>query len=343
MINKEYGSDFHYLNNSAFKVNKRSNELFDGTEQLYFSGRVALKAILSNGIEKHNWQKIYVPSYYCHEVYEFIKDLNIELEYYEFNPLETKIPLSISDKKNNVLLVVNYFGIQSVNYSHYKNMVKIEDLTHDFQKVNDSEADYVFGSLRKVLPLPVGGFVKSKERLPKIDSSLVAEEVALEKLSGMLLKKKYLDGNFKDKSIFRKLLIDAENSFENKNIFASLPSLIENYFLDLDIDKIIKEKQSNNILVKQNLKPNTKFTLLSNNENTEFALILKFELSQHRDELRSHLISKQIYPMVLWPNQFKQNDMLLEKSLLFIHTDFRHTPKDIVFITDIINCFYNHA
>lgn len=343
MTNKEYGSDFHYLDNSDFKVNKKSTKLFNGTEQLYFSGRVALRAIISNGIERHSWKKIYIPTYYCHEVYVFVRDLNIEFEWYECNPLQNILPTYIKDIDKCAVLVVNYFGISIPDFSHLKNCAVIEDVTHDLSLITQSKADNVFGSLRKILPVPVGGFVKSKEKLRAIDASLMAEEVALEKLTGMFLKKKYLSGSFKDKETFRQLLITAENSFENCKTFGRLPLMIESYFSDLDIDKIIKAKQSNSILAKQNLKSNSKFKLLSNNENTEFALILWFESPQCRDELRSYLITKQIYPMILWPNQFKYDDIVLEKSLLFIHIDFRYTTKDIIFITDTINNFYNNA
>src|SRR5690606_33175876 len=128
-----------------------------------FSGRAALKSIISNGIDKYSWKKIYIPSYYCHEVYDFIRELNIRLEFYECNPEANILPLSIQDEVESALLVVNYFGISIPNFEHLKNITIIEDVTHDLSKINHSKANYVFGSLRKILPVPVGGFVKSNE------------------------------------------------------------------------------------------------------------------------------------------------------------------------------------
>src|SRR5690606_8544524 len=134
-----------------------------------------------------------------------------------------------------------------------------------------------------------------------------------------------------------------ETSFENNQTFASLPSLIEKYFFELDTKKIISVKKNNSLLVKENLIMNSNFALLSNSLNTEFALILKFKSNKQRDELKSYLISKQIYPMVLWPNQIYENDILLEKTILFIHIDFRYSSEDILHITNTINHFYNGA
>jgi len=340
--NKEYGSDFHYISDQEYRRDSKT-DFFGSEVQFYFSGRVALKVILSESIKNQSLKKIYVPSYYCHEVYEFIKDLNIIIEYYDCDPIKNELPNDIKDINGYGLLVVNYFGLSSPSFEGYKNLIIIEDLTHNLELISESKADYVFGSLRKVLPVPVGGFVKSKKSLPQLEKSAFAEDVALEKLTGMVLKKKYLDGSFKEKQVFRELFINTETSFEHNHTFTSLPSLIEKYFFELETEKIISVKKKNSFLAKENLIVNSNFSLLTNNFNTEFALILKFESNEQRDELKSYLISKQIYPMVLWPNQIYENDILLEKTILFIHIDFRYSSDDILHITNTINHFYNGA
>lgn len=339
MKNKEFGSDFHYVNNEEYQLVNSSFNFFDRTEQFYFSGRVALKAILSNGIEKYSWKKIYIPTYYCHEVYHFVEDLDIEFEFYECNPIHNKIPNSIHDDNKNVLLCVNYFGIQSADFSHFENIIKIEDLTHNLELMNQSKADYIFGSLRKVLPVPVGGFVKSKKKLPEILTTLFAEEVAQEKFSGMLLKKKYLEGSFTEKEIFRNLLISAERSFEDHDTYSLLPFAVKDHLLRLDISKIIESKKNNSLLIKMRLKENKKFELITTASNSEYALILKFNNKEERDELKKHLILQKIYPMVLWPHQLNTNDIEIENTLLFVHIDFRYSSDDINYIIDSINQF----
>src|SRR5690606_3450898 len=162
---------------------------------LYYSGRAALYAIIENGIRQFAWKKIYVPSYYCHEVYDFIRPLAIQIEYYQYHPFSKRTDFSFVDEKENVLLAVNYFGIDILDVTLYKNMVVIQDLKHDLSGIDTNLADYCFGSLRKVLPLPVGGFVwaKSAIQLPMPVESLGSEDASLQKLTAMYLKTQYLE------------------------------------------------------------------------------------------------------------------------------------------------------
>src|SRR5690606_7043061 len=97
MINREYGSDFHYVDSKIYRQNKNAF-FFEEEVQFYFSGRVALKAVLLDSIIHRKLNKLYVPSYYCHEVYEYIKDLNIVIEFYECNPLKNELPIDIDDR-----------------------------------------------------------------------------------------------------------------------------------------------------------------------------------------------------------------------------------------------------
>ncbi len=343
MISNEFGSDFHYISNYDLRISNGFADFFKGIEQFYFSGRVALRAIISNGINKHSWKRIYIPTYYCQEVYDFVTDLNIEFEFYDCNPVQNLLPSFIEDDDKCAVLVVNYFGISIPDFSHLKNSAVIEDLTHDLSLINQSKADYVFGSLRKVLPVPVGGFVKSKEKLQEIASSLFSEEVALEKLSGMVLKKKYLEGKIKEKDIFRNLLIEAEHSFENLKTYTSLPLLVKEFFSELNIYKIISSKKHNSLLAKKQIRSNAKFDLLTSNSDSEYAIILKFHNTEEREELRKYLIKHNIYPMVLWPNHINEKDLILENTLLFVHIDFRYSFEDVQFITKIINQYSNNA
>lgn len=340
MRNKEFGSDFHYINNLEFMSCAKTSQDFIDLNNLYFSGRVALRNILIYGIDQLKWEKIYIPTYYCHEVYDFIKDLDIYLEFYPCNILDNSLPTYIEDKSFCAVLVVNYFGISSPSFEHLKKIATIEDLTHDLCKVKDSKADFIFGSLRKALPLPVGGFVKSKLKLPEISCTLFAEEVALEKFTGMLLKKKYLDGQFLNKQVFREVLISAENSFGNLKTNAPLPLMVNEYLAGLNISKIIECRKKNISNIKTLIKLNPKFEVLVDDYGSEYSLILKFNDTIDRDSLKEYLIFNHIYPMVLWPGQVLENDINLQKTLLFVHVDFRYCTKEIEHIANIINQFF---
>ena len=345
MKNKEYGSDFDYPIKNKFLLDNKQNSIFSSEEfSLFFSGRAVLYHILKNGIENNNWKKVYVPSFYCHEVVHFIKPLQIEIQYYEFNPFldsEEKQP-SIDDLNTNVIVNVLFFGLKKINLNNFKNIIQIDDVTHSILEFKNSKADYCFGSLRKELPVPVGGFCNSpkNKQLPKAKNNNECEQVVLEKIAAMFLKNQYLKGNFNKKDSFRKLYIEAETSFESDYTNALIPEIAKTILLQLNIKKIIESKGKNIKKALSLLLNNDLFTVNLNsiNENV-FGLILECKTSNLQKELKQYLINNKIFPAVLWPNQIMERDREIEKRILFIHLDFRYSKKDTNKIIDIINAF----
>jgi len=110
MKNKEYGSDFHLLTIQYFLLGNNQENLFTNNNfSLFFSGRVALFNLLNEGIKNNNWVKVFVPSFYCHEVVNFINTLPIEVTYYDFNPFldsENK-EFNFEDVQTSVILPKN--------------------------------------------------------------------------------------------------------------------------------------------------------------------------------------------------------------------------------------------
>jgi len=345
MRNKEFGSDFHFITDNKLINHYSLNNLENFVDQFYFSGRVALYEILKFGIEQKGWDKLYVPSYYCHEVYHFIRNLNISIEFFSYNPFDDQNDFQIIDEVQNVILKVNYFGIVSPNFQHLNNASVIDDITHNLSLLETSTADFIFGSLRKVLPIPVGGFVKSKFQLRKLNSNELVDDIAMRKYTAMYLKSEFLKGNLHSKDLFRKFFIDAENNFENRLTVAGMPPSTKSYLDTIAYHDIIEVKKSNLKLLKQKILPNTYFSIFSSENNTDFACILKFTDTEKRNDLRNHLIKSNIFPMVLWPNQIQSNDIIIEQTILFIHVDYRYHKEDINYIAETINEFIkiNHV
>ena len=343
IFNKEYGSDFHYVTLTDFQLSSSKSSFFDSFTKFYFSGRSALRAILLHGVSNYHWKKIYLPTYYCHEVYDFISDIGLEVEYYLCNPYHNQLPKTIDDNGNNVLVIVDYFGVNFPEVSHLKSIIKIEDVTHNLGAFHESKSDYVFGSLRKTLPIPVGGFVRSKEKLPDIGVSSCANAIAQEKKTGMLLKSKYLIGESVDKAVFGKVLIDAEHAFSNVDSFSEMPNEVVDIIKRIDVCKILSLKKKNSQLVKQQIIKSDTFSLVISSNDTEFALIFKFEKHKERERFKKYLISKAIFPLVLWPNQLNIIDKEIEQTLLFLHLDFRYSAEDITYIVNQINQYFLDA
>lgn len=336
MINKEYGSDFHYL----YEANEDKSQLFVGDEfSFFFSGRVALFNLLKFGIEKYKWEKIGFPSYYCHEVVEFCKILPIEIIYYEFNPLSASNSIEWDDEERSVFVNVDYFGIKKLDITFLKKSIIIDDLTHNLLSLTDSNADYCFASLRKQIPLAVGGFCLSKKKdfKSQIGEIDFANKIAVQKLSAMYLKYLYLEGLFQDKRIFRELYKKAEKEFESIETNSKLPDIIYSQLVSLNTEVLIQKTRKNCHLLKKNLKVTKNVKIIQTFTKTDMCLVLQCETVRIRDQIRDFLIDNSIYPSVLWPKQILQADIELENTILCIHCDFRYNESDIDYITKTIN------
>lgn len=342
MTNKEYGSDFHY-----FGGDNASNGISSFNDEkifLFFSGRVALFNLLSFGIQKYKWKKVGFPSYYCHEVVDFCKNLPTEITYYNYNPFSDIQDIEWEDDDKNVFINVDFFGVKKINTSFLKKSVIIDDLTHNLLSTKESKANYCFGSLRKQLPIGAGGFCLGLKE--DIDFSIpvnnFADKIALQKLSAMFLKSEYLAGKFANKDVFRNLFIDAEHQFESSQTNSKLPATIKSQLFALSEENLIQKTRNNIAQAKAKLQlKNCK--IVESDKETEFGLILVFEESTLRNELRSYLIEKKIYPAVLWPSQKTEDDIFYENRMLFIHLDFRYSWEDIDFMVLKINDFFKNV
>lgn len=335
---KEYGSDFHFFQTDEIK--SKDSLYTENSDSLFFSGRVALYNLLDYGIKNYGWKMVGFPSYYCHEVVDFCKSLSIEICYYQYNPFQPK-SFSWQDDDKHVFINVDFFGISMMNTNFLKKSIVIEDLSNNLLKLCNSSANYCFASLRKQLPIAAGGICKNLifNLNTNHHSNQFSENVASEKIAAMLLKAKYLNGEFKDKEEYRNLYMKSEKSFSDSQTNSNIPESVKNIFLSLPHKELILKTRSNINLVKSLFKPNTNFRLLTNSQNTEMGLMLIFETQHNRNLLKKHLIEKHIYPSILWPNQKTAIDKFFENRVLFLHADFRYNSNDIHFITNQLNSF----
>ncbi|WP_299675068.1 hypothetical protein [uncultured Tenacibaculum sp.] len=334
MINKEFGSDFHSCN-KEFILNKKQNFFFDNKDFSFFlSGRSALYALIKYGVENYGWTKVYIPSYYCQDVIESLSELNIEIVVFQSNPDDLLLNYDFfEDNKTSVFINVNYFGVKKNNTEIFKKIVVVDDLTHCIQGVKESRSDYVFGSLRKQLPIPLGGFLYSphKLKLPKGKGSILADQAAENKTLGMFLKNEYLQNRFLNKDLYRSYYSKAEEQLIKLYKDYKLPSLAENILETLNVEKILKKKESNIKLALKHLE--NYLSYLFSVKESSLGLLLLFDSNTQRDFVRRKLIQSNIYPAILWPNQKTDIDINYQNRFLFLHLDYRYSEEDIIYIT----------
>ena len=344
MKKKEFGSDFELYLNKNLQVKKK--KFFDIKKSSFFlSGRSALFAIIKHGVKNHQWKTVYLPTFYCQEVNRYIKKLPIKISFYDYNPfLESKTKdFNLKDDKSNVVVNVNFFGFDKLDLSVYTKLFVIEDLTHNLLSISSSIAHYTFGSLRKELPVPVGGFLNSKNLpIPKGLVCAEANNIAIQKLTAMYLKSQYLKGKLEDKSLFRKLFLKSEHDLELNLKNAKMPEIARTIFLQLDILKILKQKIYNLKIAYDNLKIPKSIIVNQGFKKNSFGLMLILQLKEQRDRLSNHLINNNIYPTILWPNQKTELNKKIEQQILFIHIDFRYSEEDIIYITNKINSYFQN-
>lgn len=347
MINKEYGSDFHYCNEKKWCIDNLSDSFFYKKNiSLFFSGRAALFSLLEQGIKEQGWRKVFFPSYYCHKVAPFLDKLPILVGHYEFNPfidLETK-KINVEDIKSNVIVNVDFFGLKKLDVSSFQNAIIIDDLSHHILDLKNSKADYCFGSIRKELPIPLGGFCYSPKGypLPNAKYSYKCEALAVQKISAMFLKKKYLEGVLETKNIFRTLFLEFEQEAEASYTNAEMPNIAQSIVSQLDIEKILAAKNDNLNIALETLKNCKKIKINLGIKKEAFGLILECNSNKERDKLKLFLIEKRIFPAILWPDQMHQRDKEIEDKILFLHVDYRYSAKDIKTITTTLKEFFSY-
>ncbi len=304
------------------------------------SGRVALGLVVANGIRHRGWQRLWVPSYFCEDVVDYLKGLDIALERYPCGPWGED--LHPDGKTGDVLLRVNYFGWGIPALSRPFAGEIIEDHTHDPGSGQSSTADFVIASLRKVLPIPEGGLCWSPvgHTLPASPPLASAHNAAVyARLSAMALKRAYLSG-FGDEAT-KRLARNLELSTETR-LLAGERSLSTDWTRlvlgCISLQRAATVRLRNHQALKLALEECKALRLLGPNEClTPMVAVLDLGSRVIRDDVRAKLIESKIYPAVLWPLAAVESDILssaaeYSSKVLMLHIDERYSISDFQFV-----------
>ncbi|NPA51300.1 MAG: hypothetical protein GXO22_00200 [Aquificae bacterium] len=162
-----------------------------------FMGRDALNIYLWNIKQKRETLTALIPAYICKEVPDQFKRNSIDIKYYDLKNFQITVNdiKSSLDKSIDIFYFVHYFGIYQKNIKEIIKTVKninpnaiiIEDRAHYLSdKYILPEVDAVIYSFRKLLPIPEGGGIYSKQKLtyqkkPRLYSNFLVSLVLLKK------------------------------------------------------------------------------------------------------------------------------------------------------------------
>jgi len=340
----ESGSDFHLCTDAAFLAGPDDPELVATPNLSFFiSGRTALAALIRFGMKQHGWTQVYFPSYYCHDVIDYIRQIGIEANSYPFNPFIDKedAPLQVPDQSGCAVVRVNYFGAFPASSHSFAKAMVIDDVTHDILGYQSSVADYCFGSLRKELPVPAGGFCSVRSGMLKPEAVHWPEgaSVAAMKLSAMYLKSRYLAG-YAGKEVYRELFAVGEEQLAHCPPDAGMPLLARAVLSSLNLHAIADARKSNLHRAIQLLHADTIRSKGAQILAKGLGLTLLCSHQEQRDLLKNALISHNIYPAVLWPGQNSPRDRDTEARILFVHLDYRYVAQDVETVVHAINDFF---
>ena len=331
-MRKEIGSEFW-----SIPLSDNTNAIFNENVNWFISGRSALEAIILQIKNKIGADIVYLPSWCCDSmIIPFLKHgINVKFYpvYLHKNELVQDIPQT---KRNELLLLIDYFGYTSgVNCSD-RNAIVIRDLTHSIFSKTYSDADYYFGSLRKWCGFKTGGFAigLNAEQLPSDDAYIALRTTAME------AKAKYILGENDGKG-FLKTFAEAEEYLEQSSI-AGADSREIGLSDKIDVD-FIKAKRRENATVLMEAFPNLLvFKTLQKKDCPLFVPIVIPE--RERDELRRYLIAKEIYLPIHWPISSYHNLDNKTKDIynreISLVCDQRYGKEDMYRMIEAINDFF---
>lgn len=304
-------------------------------------GRDALRLV--GALARH--RRWWLPSYFCQEVIEAVTDLGIELLVYPDSPLSPRLDLSIiDDRPGDAVLVVNYFGLRSANDVSAPDGFSaeiIEDHTHapTSSWARTSTANFAFASLRKLYPLADGGALWSPggHELPDTTNVTPALQLgAFEKLTGMLLKRAYLEGHSIAKEAFRPALESGEARLFGPEISAItvLSRACLSAFPLAHWEGI--QVRNFEALVRQ-VPSGRGFRIVapSPGANVPFSAFCVFDQVEECERVRATLIANRIYASRLWPldepilDGVPEEHARLSRRSFSLPIDMRYEPTDM--------------
>ncbi len=342
------GSFFHSYEDFE---NKWGSVDFHEEHLLFYTGRHAIKYLLDTISLEKTVNKIWLPKYYCQHVTHWMQTIYSNIDFYEANPFEfdENIDYGSFATKNDIVIINNFWGLCKATKKSGKNKpILIDDHSHGWLTKGciESGADYCFASLRKSLPIPLGGIAWKPNGSLNLNKSVFQSDnsfyVIWDKIKeAMDLKTKYAQKKENDeplKEAYLKLIYEAEEEMHQNHNLVELKEghqTLINSHLKINV---VETKKNNLDIIRQKLKKSSCFKLMEKGGLPSFGINLLFNDTSNFSSFKRHLVNNKIYPSHLWPNNPEpyKNDWLIN-----IHIDFRYKEEDIQYIINQINEWKN--
>lgn len=310
---------------------------------LFYTGRHALKFVIDSIAKKQNPGTIWLPEYYCQHVTGWMKRNYNNIKVYKTDP-KNKVFLNTGfTKKNDILIINNFWGVYTAKLQHdTSSLTVIEDHSHGWLSPHclNSSADYCIASLRKSVPVPLGGIAwrpdgQKMDDLKAVENSLFSElwEMILE---AQHLKSRYINAHEplkEEKQKFLELVSRAETLMNGNHDLFKLEEAHKGLIKKYAAVNYLSYKVENLSYLKSLLNVNNSFKLVAPHD-TSFGLTLFVKSEKEMLTLRTYLVGHDIYPSLLWPDNNPTYGYYLN-----IHLDYRYGSDEMEYIAEKLNTF----
>ena len=324
----------------SLKYSHSENVCLDGLYK-YSSGRSALYHILLDVKKRNNISKILLPDYLCSSVVIAAEKADVEVVFYPLNDkleLEEKHFANLYEEKCAVLLI-NYFGLQNLQIqvayvrSLNKDAVIIEDDVQGFYEFQKEliGVDYKFTSLRKTFACPDGGFVKTENLLPEVNT---VNKFHQYKLAGSILKS-LRKPEYYDDAVYLSMFEKGESMIDDE-IAEGMSDMAVDIITKTDIDRLAYIRRRNAKFICDGLESLGLNTILPVKED-KTPLFVPVYLDD-RNKVRKYMFQHNCFCPVHWPLEgmnVKKGAEMAEHELSII-VDQRYTNADMEYILDLI-------
>ena len=341
---KGYGSFFSYVDPKLSYLATSENSFHPENNKLFYTGRHAIKYVIETIKLDLEINTFWLPEYYCQHVAHWLKSNYNNIKTYKVDPADPDFIIDGNRfiQPNDVVLVNNFWGISKCNFSCNTKSIIIEDHSHGWLSTSciNSKADFCVASLRKSVPAPLGGMAwkPNGEALKKLDLEASDIFTNIWNTTALAMRKKHTfekedNGSDDLKNEFLALINDAENKMHHNYDLVELSKANKDTLTDYLKVNYLQLKTDNYQKLMLLLKDNKNFKVLNNME-TPFGLTVHFDEITFMNNFKNHLVSNNIYPSLLWPNNPVEYGFFLN-----IHIDYRYNENNMTYISQIINQF----
>ncbi len=313
MIYKKIGGEIEY-------------KAADNYKYLTDTGRSSLRIIL----QRLNKKKFLIPDFLCKTIVDIFKEKKIKFEYYSVNEsFNVRID---SNKKFDVLYLINFFGKKFPKFKKFEKKIIIEDnvFLPYFNNDNNYKKWIGFNSFRKVTPMVDGSLIRSTF---KLDAKLILKKESkfvYYKTKGLNLKYEYNKFKFSNDRKYLSLIKRGENILDKqkKSFMISNQSILQYNNFGINFEKEKKKRKENFNFLKKKL---YKYSIKINPEFHSFFPILV----QNKTKIIKELSKHKIYLPNYYPKFDDLKNNLFDK-LLCVPIDSRYEKKDMSRVSSIL-------